>query len=352
MGGSSWPAVVVWGAATAVVVATCAASGYAPGSASTWARWDSGLYLDIASHGYTLFHCGPPHPSAWCGNAGWFGAYPLLVAAGQAIGLPPTGTGVALAWLFGIATIVLLWHTFLGRRLSFAAVAGLAYAAFAPGQVYDYAVFPLSMLAFFTVLHLWLLSRGRRVGAGLAGAVAAATYPLGVLLLPVAAIRLLARGRIRTALVVCGLAALGPAVLVLVQWLQTGRADAYFLVQHKYGHGLREPLGPVLDAFGHPTAPNLQTLLLAAVGACVLVELVVRRASVTRAEWLVALWAALTWLLPNLETNLSINRSQAALLPLAVLVRRLPRPLVLIVLVAAVGLAIRMEQLFLDGTLV
>ena len=50
---------------------------------------------------------------------------------------------------------------------------------------------PLSMLAFFTILHLWLLHRGRWIGAGLAGAVAALSYPLGVLLVPVSAAWLL-----------------------------------------------------------------------------------------------------------------------------------------------------------------
>jgi len=41
---------------------------------------DSGLYLDIARHGYTLFRCTPPNRGDWCGNAGWFPGYPCCCA--------------------------------------------------------------------------------------------------------------------------------------------------------------------------------------------------------------------------------------------------------------------------------
>jgi hypothetical protein len=360
--GASWPAVALWGAAAACVLATCAASGYRPVDPTTWARWDSGLYLEVAEHGYSLHRCAAPDETHWCGNAGWFGAYPLLIAAGHALGMPFGAAALALSWLFCLGTIVLLWLTFFRRRASMAGAGALAYAAFAPGQVYDYAVFPLSMLAFFTVAHLWLLTRGRWVIAGLAGAVAAATYPLGTLVIPAAAIWLLAvQRRLRPIAVVCGLALLGPALLVLVQAVQVGHADAYLLVQEKYGHGLRDPLGPVINAayavvrrspFDLASAPDVQTLFVALVLACVLVELAVRRASATRADVLVGLWAALTWTVPNLETNLSIYRSQAALLPLSLLVRRLPRPMIAVAIAVAVWLSISMTQLFLHGRLI
>src|SRR5258706_5997475 len=175
-----WPAAAVWTAATATVLVTCKAAGYAPFTPTTWTRWDSNLYLDIARHGYTLFHCAPPDGGDWCGNAGWFPAYPWLLRALATTGLPLTATAVAVSWIFSAATIALLGRTLLRGR-SLPVMAALAYAAFAPGQVFFYAVSPMSMLVCFLVIHLWMLNRGRWVAAGVAGAIAALCHPVGVL---------------------------------------------------------------------------------------------------------------------------------------------------------------------------
>src|SRR3954468_9910273 len=124
----AWPAVCLWTAATVTVLVTCAASGYSPFSSPTWSRWDSGLYVDIAEHGYTLFRCAPPNGADWCGNAGWFPAYPWLLRALTLVGLPLLQTAACVAWLFSAATIVLLRLTFLRGRSRLTIVA-LAYAA-------------------------------------------------------------------------------------------------------------------------------------------------------------------------------------------------------------------------------
>jgi hypothetical protein len=84
----------------------------------------------------------------------------------------------------------------------------------------------------------------------------------------------------------------------------------------------------------------------------VLVDLARRRRTAPRADWLIAAWAVVTWLVPHAQANLSSYRSQAALLPLALLARRLP-PVVLFGFVAiAIWLSVPMVQLFLDGKLV
>jgi hypothetical protein len=86
--------------------------------------------------------------------------------------------------------------------------------------------------------------------------------------------------------------------------------------------------------------------------ACVLVELVVRRATATRVDVLVAVWAIFSWLLPHLQANVSIYRSQAALAPLALLVRRLPVPLLAPIVAVAIWLSVPMAQLYLRTQLV
>ena len=134
---------------------------------------------------------------------------------------PLQGTAAVISWLFAGATIVLLWATFFERRVDRAAAGALVYAAFAPGQIYHYAIFPLSLLAFCSVAFMWLLYRGRVVAAGIAGAVATLAYPTGVVLAPVAALwlllqrQLLLGERLRRIAIVCGLIVVGVWILLL-----------------------------------------------------------------------------------------------------------------------------------------
>ena len=358
------PPLVAWAAAAGSLAAAANAFSYAPLTSTTWARWDSGLYEQIARNGYTLFPCGD---GTWCGNAAWFPAYPWLVRALHLFGLPVLGTAVVVSWSFAAATLFLLWRTFLERRVRAAALGALLYAAFAPGQVYDYAVFPQAMLAFWTLAHLWLLHRGRWLAAGACGAVAVLTYPAGALLIPVSAVWLLTEsgvplpdrlGRIaRTTGVM--LAALG--AFVLDQYLETGHWDAFRLKQDSYNHRLQVPfaatahaLHPVFHAspFALTTAPALQTAVVTTVLLVVFVHAVLRLPSLDRLGILLLLWALVTWALPLAQTNVSLPRGQATLLPLAVLVARLPGPLTLVLTAAAAAVAIPIEKLFLHGLIV
>jgi hypothetical protein len=366
-----WPPFLAWGAAVAVVAIAALAFGFNPARSATWARWDSFLYLDVGRDGYDLFRCGEAFAAGtWCGDAGWFPAYPWLFGALAYLGLPIKGTAVVISWLFAGATLVLLWVTFLGRRVTTAALVTLAYVAFGPGQIYDYALFPTSMLAFFTVACLWLLHRERWVAAGCAGAVAALAYPLGLLLAAVAAVWLLVdrrvpiRERLRRVAVTAGLTMAGGALLILDQWLETGRWNAYFLVQAKYDVFLRSPIqamrialqplrqGPPLEL---AKAPALQTAFVTLVVVLVVGSVLIRSArqrSLDRLDLLLVLWAVATWMLPVALNNISLPRSQAALLPLALLVGRLPSKLAVPVVIAALVLAVAMEKLFLQSVLV
>jgi hypothetical protein len=352
--------------AMAGVVIVAAVLGYTPWESSTWSRWDSGLYEDIARDGYQLFRC-EEDPTTWCGDAAWFPAYPWLIGGLHQLGLPLRGTAVVTSWLFAAGTVVLLWATFLERRTGAATVAALFYAAFAPGQVYFYAIFPLSLLTFATVACLWLLYRERYLLAGLAGAVAALAYPLGVVLAPVAAFWLVAQRRVplgerlRRAAITSGPILAGVWVFMTVQRIETGHWDAFFLIQEKYEswHGSENPFVATRDIVraglenlpsGVAVVTALQTALITIVLAFVLVFALLRRGWFDRADLLVLLWAVATWI--TLFQTASVQRGQAALLPLAVLVARLPSRLAWSLVVVAAAIDLWMETYFLDGTLV
>jgi hypothetical protein len=355
----------VWAVTAASIAIAAAAFGYAPLDSATWARWDSVHYEAIARRGYDLERCVATYtPTDWCGNAGWFPAYPSLVGVLHRAGLPLRGTAVVVSWLFAAATLVLLWRTFLHRRIEVAALGALVYAAWAPGQIYNYAVFPLSMLAFFTVLHLWLVQRGRYPSAGLAGAVAVLSYPLGLVLVPVSALWLLVDrsaalvSRLRRIAWACGIPLASALALAVDQKLETGHWNAYLLVQEKYGHHLQNPVAATRDALEplvHGSSltlsdtPALQTALVTAALLAVLVNAAVGRRE--RGDGLLLAWAVATWAVPLGQAAVSLPRGQAALLPLAILVRRLPRPVIGALVIAAIPIAICMEKLFLDGKL-
>ena len=115
---------------------------------------------------------------AWCGNAGWFPAYPWLIRAVAAVGVDHATVALTLSWLFSLATVVLIWAEFC-PRVDAVAAAVVLFAAFAPGLIYVYAAFPLSMLAFLTVLYFVFLRRGNWASAGIVGCVLVLTYPVG-----------------------------------------------------------------------------------------------------------------------------------------------------------------------------
>lgn len=356
------PPLVAWIAGAALLCAAAAATGHDPFAASTWARWDSGYYEGIARHGYELHVCRPGEGlnerAHWCGNTAWFPGYPLLIAAVAAVGVPLVPAAVAISWLLAAATLVLLWRWFLPRR-----AAPLAYAAFAPGFVYLYAVFPLSLLTLAGVVFVRYLDRDERV-AGLAGGVAAAAYPLGIALVPIVAIAHLwppvrTRAFLRRLLVLVGPAIVAGAAVVVVQRMQTGRWTAYFDVANEYG-GLHNPVTTITDwlrvlwqasgPFGYSLAPVWQLLFITALLA---VAVVAALASDRRPrEIALVAWCIGVWFVPLLQSRQSLWRSEAALILLAPLVALLPRPLQWAAAIGLVALGWAVAHEFFAGTLI
>lgn len=355
--GDAWlPPLAAWVAGVVLLCAAAIVVGHDPLHASTWARWDSGYYEGIARHGYEVHHCRPNEglnaEAQWCGNTAWFPGYPLLIAAAAAIGIPLVPAAVAISWLAAAATLVLLWRWFLRGR-----VGPLACAAFAPGLVYLYAVFPLSLLTLAGVVFLRQLHRDRRVAA-LAGGVAALAYPLGVALVVAVTLVQVRRRRSAAALVLAGPAVVAGIGVVAVQWLQTGHWNAYFVVANNYG-GLHNPVTTITDwltvlrqssnPFGYSLAAIWQflfvTVLLAAVAIAVR-----RRRSIAETDLLV--WCLGVWFVPLLQSRQSLWRSEAALVLLAPLVARLPRRLVWLAAAALVVLGFGLAHEFFAGSLI
>jgi hypothetical protein len=368
------PPLLAFALAHAVDYAAATHYGFAGGffSPGRWIHKDAHLYLAIAAHGYTLFRCHkstiPPH--SFCGNAGWLPLYPGLISLFGKLGAPLPWAGKYLAEAFALGTFVLAW-LLIGPSWSARSLLALALAAVFPGQIYYFAVFPISLVAFLSLAFLLLLARRRYVLAGLAGGAAAWAYPIGFVLPAVAVLytAIADRGRsfadwLERVLPSAGIAALGTVALLFAYQAWTRAWDAYFLVQAKYGNGFHDPAAIFLASLtGAPPAryaiqdPNqgygylpakAQTVLVAALVLTLAVAaLTVWRASLTRTDWAVLCYTVIVWLFPLTQSiAVSRYRSEALLIPCVALVRRLPVVVQIPLVAAAAWIAFRMAGLF------
>ncbi len=150
-----------------------------------WAQWDSGWYHEIATKGYA-------YVAGQQSSVAFFPAYPLVVRAARVLVEDAYVAGIVVTLLSGVGVAALL-ATWLRTRLSPAAAwAALfafllyPYAFYLYGVVYADALFIASLLGAFL-----LLEADRPVLAGLAGAIATAARPLGIVLVVGLAVRAL-----------------------------------------------------------------------------------------------------------------------------------------------------------------
>ena len=349
------PPLIAFAGATALVIVGALVAGFDPLDSQSYARWDSFHYMSIANDGYhrSPFPC---HDSALvCAHAGWYPGYPALFAIPAALGVSLSAAGLATSWVFCLAGLAVLWWRYLEPAPLEARYACLAFAAATPGMIYLHTVFPLAVLSTCTLVALAALADDRGLLAGLSGAAAAASYPLGVLLVPLAVgLALVRRASARQALLAAGLTLCGLLGVMLFQWIQLGEPLAYIKTQH---FPLRNPVVSAIQWFqrgirnDREAISGLVALSTATVAAAAYV--VVRwRDRVTRLDVLAAAFAAGVWVVPLSQAGVSIYRANAAMLPAAGLLRHLSGPLRWAFAVAAVALVVPMSVLFFEGRLI
>jgi len=152
-----------------------------------WVHFDSGWYRDIANRGYFYL---PGRQS----SVAFFPAYPLAMRAGGEVVGSTLLAGILITVACGCAVATLVWTWFRDRLSPSAAWTALAlflvypYAFYLFGAVYADALYIAALLGAFVLLegdHLWL--------AGLAGAVATAARPVGLVVVVGLVVRALER---------------------------------------------------------------------------------------------------------------------------------------------------------------
>jgi hypothetical protein len=211
-------------------------------------------------------------------------------------------------------------------------------AAFFPGQIYQHAVFPISLFTFLALIACDRLLRGRWLIAGLAGMAAAAAYSTGFLLSGVLGLFILLspkskrnpRTFILRSFLCAALPIAGLGLVLLVQRSTVGAWNGFFLVQAKYGLGLRNPLNTFLWQINHfrrdprlAGVPQLLIVDLLVLASCGWVGATwSRRPNMDR---LLAIYAGVFWFFTLLMgQGVSPLRPAALLLLMTPLMRRLP----------------------------
>ncbi len=276
--------------------------------------------------------------------------------------------GMLLSLLFAHPTLQAVW-VLIGPAWTFSSLCCLALAACFPGTIYYYALFPVSLLTFLSVVCLIMFIRRHYLLAGLVGALCAwafATGPLIGVVLLVSAV-LVARGRDfwRVTARSAGIALAGfGALLVAWQWW-VGDWSAYFKTSAKYGDGLHDPITTFVTAFtgGAPAKYPLQdpnggyTHVIAqaqtAFVAALVIGLIVwtlRRQPVSRADRVILSYTAVVWLVPLVAgPSLSRYRIEALLVPCAALCTRLPRGVQAAIVAISAVLAVGLASLFTNN---
>lgn len=338
----------------AVLAAAAWHAGFDPLSPTSYVRWDSAYYLDIAANGYApIAHCAPEsrYPASdWCGNAGWFPGYSFLL---HLLGSSPAAA-VFLSGAAQLCALVLIWILLDDRRQWPA----LAIAAFFAGNVYMAAVFPISLFALAALACIAALWSSRGLIAAGAASLAAASYPTGVILAPVAGAWALWRKRPAAAGAVIG-ALVGYAAVLAILQAQAGTWTAYFKIQAKYGYhpglvidALLRHLKPLVNAH-YRNDKGLTTGFQTLWCAILVIAAAVRARRDSERDSLLIAYSIAFWIVPlAIGGELSLYRSEALLLPAALLVPRLSMALQCALAGTAFALSIPMAILFFKGVLV
>jgi hypothetical protein len=361
--------VLAWVFSAAILILAAYVGGVNPWAVESYDRADSAIYIDLARVGYSFFSCAaiPGYdPHQWCGNAGWMPEFPLLFGLLAKSGMNPREAAFLISNSFFVGCLILLRWIIEQIAPDRNNRACLLAAAVFPGGIYFHAVFPISLLMFCALLSLLLLARQRFLWASIVSAWGAFSYATGFLLAGVVGSAVLvARNaswgrRFGEAIVYGAIAFSGLLAVMMMHQILFDQWDAFFLVQAKYGHGIHDPLltiahvwDQIRSAHAAELVRPLQSLILCAMVPSLLVFLLRRRREVTRVEWFAAIHVCLFWVFPLvMGPGVSLTRAEANLLPLTLLMVRLPGRLQLLALIVFVALYFETSVAFFERILV
>lgn len=270
-------------------------------------RWDSAWFLKAATLGYP--HYLPVHHGRVVSSTiAFFPLFPLAVrGVADATGLTPATAGLALSLLTGLTATLAVWAVvdhYAGRRLANRAAAAFA---FFPGSFVFGLVYSDGLVLTLVALSLWALLDRRWLTAGVLGALATASAPASLMLIPAgawAALLALRRHEGPRALLAPVLTPIGFLAYQVWIYLRTGHATAWTMTERQAWHSylwLKFPWFVLERLVAHPLGHlKITEIFLGTVFAAVAMVLLARH----RPPAVVAIFAVASILLVVFTTPL------------------------------------------------
>jgi hypothetical protein len=152
---------------------------YLPGSLSlgAWLRWDAWWYVSIVERGYWFDAQGQS-------NVAFFPVFPLVIRGLTVLTGNPVIAGLVVANAAALGAVAALWLWVRAEASVEAADRAVRWLAVFPFSFFFHTIYAESLFFLLVALSLLADRRGQWPLAGLWGGLAAATRPMGVLLLP------------------------------------------------------------------------------------------------------------------------------------------------------------------------
>jgi hypothetical protein len=227
--------------------------------------WDSRWFLLAAGHGWPD-HVPTFHAQATRSVLAFFPLFPLAIRGLAALtGMSLLAAGIVISLLSGLSAVCAIWALVRHYAGEEAADRAAVLVAFFPGAFVFSLVYSEGMLLSAVALSLLALLRRRWAWAGIAGALASAVSPIGLVLVVSGG---WAAWRARAGWRPWAAPALTPLGFVAVQcwfWSRTGDLGAWHATEASGWHSylsVRYPLHVLATFLKNPVAANKTTDLL------------------------------------------------------------------------------------------
>jgi hypothetical protein len=331
---------------------------------------DSSIYLWIANLGYQIVRCptGPtlPYPpNSWCGNSAWQPLYPWMIKVVSLTGLSPTVSAEILTQVFALGSFILIWQIVGDSRH---ARYVMVLAAVFPGSLYLFTIYPISLVIFLSLVLFKLLDQRRYLWAMVPAFLIPLGYSSAVAIVGVLGLWWLVFRRLRDwrqGILVVGSSVAGYVLFLGVLKISDGTWRAEFRESATYGIGVHDPLSTLFtllttNGFG-PKAflqvngtwiTPLQSLLVLCMIGLMTYVVCTRWRTLTTIDQLVACYGYVFWVVPLVSgLGVAAYRTNALLLPIVILLRYLPRPLIVALIVLGAPLVYFLSVGVLTGQL-
>ena len=146
-------------------------------SLATWIRWDAWWYLSVVERGYWFDPDGKS-------NVAFFPLFPLLVRALDAVVGNQVVSGLLVANAAALGAVIAFWAWVREAAGPAAAERAVLWLLVFPFSFFFHTIYGESLFFLLVTCAFIAAGRGRWPVAGLCGGLAAATRPMGILLLP------------------------------------------------------------------------------------------------------------------------------------------------------------------------